>query len=81
MALLHIKKYLVEKKSANLQEMALHFQQDPKLLQQMLGHWIRKGRVMLLPQPLGCGSRCVQCKPEYAEVYAWEEKTSIFGPP
>ncbi len=71
MILLDIKKYLANKKTVNLQELALHFKQQPDVMRDMLCHWIRKGKIQKAANPVGCGTRCVQCKPEFAEVYTW----------
>jgi len=70
MILLDIKNYFTEKKVANLQELSLHFQRDPDMMREMLAHWLRKGVICKEPKPLSCGSKCLQCKPSIAEVYA-----------
>lgn len=72
MILIEIKKYLSDKKTANLQELAFHFNQPPETMRQMVAHWVRKGKVMVLPKPLSCGTGCTQCKPEWAEEYCWK---------
>ena len=69
--LLDIKQYLTEKKTANLETLALHFQQPPDNIRCMLGHWIRKGKVSALTKPSACGRYCQFCKPELTEVYQW----------
>lgn len=70
MILLDIKNYLVAQKTVNLQELSLHFCYDPETMRGMMAHWIRKGKVSVRKPP-GCGVRCTQCKPEYAEEYCW----------
>ena len=69
--LLDIKKFMQEKYVANLEQIATHIHQDPDLTRELIQHWIRKGRVEKLGSPAGCGTRCQQCKPKYAEVYKW----------
>ena len=69
--LLAIKTFLTERKTANLQEIAVHFCQQPKTVRCMLDHWVRKGKVCRLGKPPGCGSKCQMCKPQFAEVYRW----------
>ena len=68
--LLAIKHYLVERKTANLQELAAHFHQSPEVMRDMMAHWIRKGKVTCF-KPAGCGTRCQQCLPKFAETYLW----------
>lgn len=70
--LLALRDYLVQKQSANLQEIAWHFKQSPDMIRTLLAHWIRKGRVDRCDKPAGCGSRCQLCKPDVAEVYQWK---------
>lgn len=74
--LLAIKEFLQTHQSANLEEMARYVNQDPGLTRELLQHWIRKGKVVRLSNPVGCGTRCVQCQPGTAEVYQWVEKSS-----
>lgn len=73
MILVELKKYLQTKQTATLQELAWHFKRDPGMMRQLLSHWIRKGVIVRAATPAGCGTRCVQCKPEYAEVYQCSE--------
>jgi hypothetical protein len=75
MILLEIKKYLVARKRVNLQELAAHFQRDPAIMRSMISHWVRKNKVSVI-KPVGCGVRCTQCKPEYAEEYEWAKGDS-----
>lgn len=69
--LLEVKKFMQEKYVANLEQVAAYIQQDPDLTRQLLDHWVRKGKLEKLPQPAGCGTRCQQCRPKFAEVYKW----------
>lgn len=71
--LLAIKDYLSVRKTASLQELSLHFCKHPEMMRDMMSHWVRKGKVCCLQKPPGCGTRCVQCKPEFAEEYQWVE--------
>ena len=70
--LISIKKFMEEKYVANLEQIAAHIHQDPNTTRQLLEHWIRKGKLEKLPSPAGCGTRCQQCRPKYAEVYKWQ---------
>ena len=69
--LLEIKAYLSEQKTANLQELSLHFKKQPDTMRCMLRHWVCKGKVCYLSKPAGCGSRCQQCLPTTTEIYQW----------
>jgi len=69
--LLEIKRYLMTKEKATLQELALNFRQQPETMRSMLNHWVCKGKVCQVDKPAGCGSRCQLCKPETAEIYQW----------
>lgn len=70
MILLDIKHYFEEHKTANLQDLSLHFQRDPEIMRDMLSHWLRKGVIHKTPNPAGCGVSCVQCEVSIAETYA-----------
>jgi putative ferrous iron transport protein C len=72
--LINIKNYLQKKQTANLQEIAWHCQQSLEITRDMLQIWLRKGKVKICPKPVGCGSKCQQCQPEFAEVYEWADK-------
>lgn len=69
MILLDVKQYLRERAVCNLQELSLHFQRDPVVMRDMLSHWVKKGVVVKDQKPITCGIKCVQCKPDVAEVY------------
>lgn len=43
----------------------------PTVIQGMLGHWIRKGKVCCLPKTEQCGTACQRCQPELTELYQW----------
>lgn len=73
--LLEIKKYLIAKKMANLQELSIHFCKEPETIRCMLAHWLRKGKIGRLKNPVGCQIRCHTCRPELAEVYQWIDNT------
>lgn len=69
MILIDVREYLKEKSTCNLQELSLHFHRDPAVMRDILSHWIRKGVIALGEKPVGCGIKCVQCKPSVAQVY------------
>jgi len=71
MILLDIKRYLQQRNTANLQEIALHFQLSPDVVSDMLQHWVRKGVIKKGENPSGCGSTCLRCDPKLAQVYVF----------
>ncbi|TCD47374.1 FeoC-like transcriptional regulator [Chlorobium sp. N1] len=71
MTLSAIRQYLAENGGATLPELSRHFDADPSLVESMLEHWIRKGRVALVP-PKPCGpSCCGGCSSHGAARYLW----------
>ena len=71
MILSEIKAYLMERGSAPLSDIALHFDSDPDAIRGMLEQWIRKGRVKKRLLSASCGSSCDKCDTEAAELYEW----------
>jgi putative ferrous iron transport protein C len=70
--LLELRDYMIQKRSANLQEIAWHFKQTPETVRCLLAHWIRKGKVCQSERPPNCGTKCQLCKPANAEIYRWQ---------
>lgn len=73
--LLEIKRYMLTKKTATLQELMLHFKKQPDTMRSMLQHWVRKGKICHATKPMGCGSKCQMCQPSIAEIYTWNTCT------
>ncbi len=72
MILSDIKRYLQARGSANLSDIALHFDSDPDAVRGMLEQWIRKGKVRRRAATASCGSGgCTQCDPATTEIYDW----------
>lgn len=71
--LLSIKTFLRERKSANLQELSLHFCKNPDTMRCLLAHWIRKGKICYLAKPKGYCTKCQVCQPQFVEIYRWIE--------
>ncbi|WP_252179770.1 FeoC-like transcriptional regulator [Endozoicomonas sp. 4G] len=67
--MLSIRDFLAEKGVCTLAEVSQHFQVDPEAMKGMLGHWVRKGK--LVEERSGCKQGCVSCKPEQLIVYRW----------
>jgi putative ferrous iron transport protein C len=72
MSLIAIKQHLMQVKIASLATLCTHFNNaSPDVLRDMLGHWMRKGKVRCSAKTLLCGKKCVQCPAEQVEIYEW----------
>jgi hypothetical protein len=73
MILSDIKHYVKTNKRVNLEDLALHFDADPRAIEGMMDVWIRKGRISRSDiKPLctgGCAS-CSQCNARLT-IYEW----------
>ncbi|WP_051785947.1 FeoC-like transcriptional regulator [Endozoicomonas numazuensis] len=67
--LLPIRDFLSDKGVCTLAELCQHFAVDPEAMKGMLGHWVRKGK--LVEEQSGCKQGCVSCAPEQLIVYRW----------
>ncbi len=76
-SLLQIKSYLQQRHSANLLDMATHFDADQEMIKSMLDHWIRKGYVSVQKKTDSCGSRCQQCSEWITEIYQWQDQHNL----
>jgi putative ferrous iron transport protein C len=77
--LAEIKRYLKQRQTVSLYDLALRFDAEPEAMRGMLEVWLRKGRVRRLPVTggsacaSGCGGGCSTCAvagPE-SEWYTW----------
>lgn len=71
MILSDIKRYLMERHRASLEDIAMHFDASPDAVRGMLDHWIRKGRVTKESIDMACGDSCNKCAPATTEIYTW----------
>jgi len=62
--------YLQTRPSVSLAELSRQFKQPEAVIQGMLSHWVRKGRVAVLRA--SCADSCGQCTGE-TEWYRWQE--------
>ena len=69
--LIKLRQYIQEHRAASLDELAKCFAADPDIIRDMLGHWVRKGKIKLAAKAQHCGISCQQCKPALTEVYVW----------
>lgn len=71
MSLLDIKKHLMEIKISSLANLSSYFKVDADLLRQMLGHWVKKGKVRCFSRQMMCEGKCTQCGSCATEIYEW----------
>ncbi|WP_353571025.1 FeoC-like transcriptional regulator [Candidatus Albibeggiatoa sp. nov. BB20] len=69
MDLRQLKAYLIEHKQATLTDLAHHFRTEPPLVQTLLEHWIRKGKVQHTHID-ECAKGCCRGGSDL-EVYRW----------
>lgn len=65
-----LRSYLQSRPSVSLAELSRQFHQPESVMQGMLSHWARKGRVAVMRAP--CADHCGQCTGE-TEWYRWQE--------
>lgn len=82
-----LRDYVARREVVSLRDLALRFDATPEAMRDMLGVWLRKGRLRKLDpaeasapacSSSGCGTACASCKtpgPE-AELYAWVDAAS-----
>ncbi len=71
MILTELKKYLMARKIAPLQDMAFHFKVEPETMKPMLDKWLAKGKVRRHDNNLGCAKGCCKCDPATIVTYEW----------
>lgn len=68
-----LKSFMVERRRASLNEIAMHFDTPASAVRPMLEQWIAKGRLRKLDVAGGCGkagSGC-SCSQPPSEVFEW----------
>ncbi|OGT95145.1 MAG: hypothetical protein A2298_01985 [Gammaproteobacteria bacterium RIFOXYB2_FULL_38_6] len=75
MMLLELKKYLIEKQEATLEELSQHFHEDPDIIADMLEHWINKGNVVKTMPTDACGGCNLTCGMSHLAIYSWKNKS------
>jgi len=71
MILVDIKHYLLNHPAATINELSNHFDAEPESIRDMLGIWIKKGKVIKMPAGKGCGGGCGKCSCAFGEFYQW----------
>jgi hypothetical protein len=61
----------MQKNNVSLSELAKSLQEDPMVIQQMLYHFIKKGRVVEKRLTKHCGSSCQSCPVNDTVIYQW----------
>lgn len=74
MILSDLRSYLKQQGRVSLAELVNHFGTDADALRGMLGKWISKGNVRLIPLKSACGTSCCKCDPTLIELYEWVNK-------
>jgi hypothetical protein len=75
MDLRQLKAYLIEHKQATLTDLTYHFRTEPQLVQTMLEHWIRKGKVQHIHVE-ECSKGCCQGGHDL-EIYRWVDGKAL----
>lgn len=69
LTLLEVKAFLLERRTASLSDIVIHFDTTPDAARQVLGHWLAKGKVR--QQDSGtCKAGC-SCSQRPDEIYEW----------
>ena len=68
----NVGRFLEDRGTASLADIARHLDADPGAVRGMLDHWVRKGKVCQVP--LACGG-CTECDPTTVEMYRWLDDT------
>lgn len=68
-----IKRYLSERGTASLHDLALHLGAGPDAVRGMLEHWIAKGKARRPPARAKCKGCTGGCDPAKMELYEWTD--------
>ena len=74
MILSDLRDYLKQQHRVSMADLVNHFGTDANALRGMLGKWISKGHVRVVPLSSNCGTGCCQCDPTLTELYEWINK-------
>jgi len=72
--LVAIRSFLQGHGSASLADIAHHLDADPDAVRGMVDHWVRKGKVGVVP--VACGG-CTQCDIATIETYCWLDSSEV----
>jgi len=71
MIVTQVRDYLKQNGQASLRDMALEFGMEQDALRPIIGQWIDKGKVKILPTGSTCQGGCTSCAPETIEIFEW----------
>ena len=73
--LMAIKDLLIERKQMTLMDLARHFYVSEDIMQGMLDHWQKKGRIEIIDTSGVCGTACGTCdESESSKIFfRWKE--------
>ncbi len=72
MILLEIKEYVRSHGQASLRDIAAGFDLTEAAAEEMLAHWVRKGKIERVENGCSCRS-CKECSSPCEAVYRWKE--------
>ena len=69
-----IKALLIERQQMSLVDLARHFYVNESVMQGMLDHWIKKGRLEKIDLSGTCGTGCGSCNEaaDLKQIYRWK---------
>jgi hypothetical protein len=72
--LMDIKNLLIERQQMTVVDLARHFHVSESIMQGMLAHWQKKGRIEIIDSSGACGSGCGSCdETELSKIfYRWK---------
>jgi len=73
MMLLELKKYLMNKQEVTLEELSRHFKEAPEIIEDMLEHWINKGKVVKTMSTEACRGCHLTCGMAHLSLYSWKD--------
>ncbi|MBN2419427.1 MAG: FeoC-like transcriptional regulator [Deltaproteobacteria bacterium] len=73
MILTEIKQYMMKNRAVSLTDLSVRFNVEPDAMRGMLDQWIKKGRIIKLPEGSRCPNCCAGCDSGYMEIYEWKE--------
>ncbi len=70
-SLLELKEYLRNRNIVSINDLSLHFKASREMLEPMLEHWIRKGKLRKETAESSCGSKTCSCGDSEQVWYQW----------
>lgn len=69
----NVKRFMEQRGTASLADIAHHVDADPDAVRGMVEYWVAKRRICEVP--VACGG-CTQCDPATIETYRWLDGSS-----